>query len=297
VRLPALACTEWLPHRIASDFCSPRTPTRQDILEAKAAAANAYHRFLRGEGTREELVHAESLVARLTGESIGNHDWSTWETTPAALKRGGQTVPQNYGSLQSGFWPFEQITWWYCGPATAQSILWFLGPRKSQTYDELWGGYPSLTGDPFQDQWLLASDFWLATNKYEGTMWGQNYMQFTLNKWRGTDWYVQSLAPGGGGDLTKEQALIVMRYDFDHNYPVAENVLYSPETYYPFGFWPGIRYEHWDVAYGYQEDPDGTPYIQVGQVYHEAGLPYERFQQVSWDVHWLAIANWFGIVW
>jgi hypothetical protein len=193
----------------------------------------------------------------------------------------------------------QQITWWYCGPATAQSILWYLGPHRSESYDEAWGGRPWLTGKPEEDQWLLANDFWLATNRYEGTNWGMAYMPHTLNAWRGTFWYAQSATPFlEGGTLTKEQALMAMRYDFDRSYPVAENVLYAPHTYYPYGFWPGVTYQHWDVAHGYVEDiASGDGYVKIGQVYHDERIPYQRFQQVAWDVHWGAIANWHGIVW
>jgi hypothetical protein len=295
--LPRWACLEGIAFAPDPRVCAPPDPTHNDILIAKADAANAYHRYLRGEGSKEVFDVAQAKVERLTGEKIGAHHANAGAEAPAALKLRSETPPQTYGALQTQYWPFEQITWWYCGPATAQSILWFLGPHKSQTYDTVWGGYPSLNGNPFDDQWLLANDFWLATNKYEGTLWGAGYMPFTLNAWRGTKWYVQSEAAGAGGDLTKEQALIVMRYSFDHNYPVAENVLYDNSTYYPFGFWPGIQYQHWDTAFGYREDPDGVPYVQIGQTYHEQGLPYQRFQQVAWDVHWGAIANWHGIVW
>lgn len=276
--------------------CPPEKSRQQSVYEAKVAAAAVYDEFLRGEASRVEVEQADYTLARLTNETIGAHDWSTPETTPAALKLRGEAVPANYGPLQAQFWPFEQITWWYCGPATAQSVLWFLGPHRSESYDEIWQGRPSLTGNPFEDQWLLAGDFWLSTNRYEGTPWGWQYMPYTFNTWRGTFWYVQSETPFADGELTKEQALAAMRYDFDRSYPVAENVLYSPMTYYPYGFWPGITYQHWDVAYGLQEDETGI-YVQIGQVYNDERFTYRRFQQVAWDVHWGAIANWFGIVW
>lgn len=272
-------------------------PTRELVLlDAKTTAANAYHRYLRNKGSKDELERAEYALSKLTGEPIGQHAWSTPESTPAALKLRGETVAPDPGNLQKRFWPFEQITSWYCGPATAQSILWYLGPHRSETFDPESKDHPSLTGNPYEDQTLLATDFWLSTNRYHGTNWGERYMPFTLNAWRGTSWYQQSAAPGLGGNLTKEQALINMRYDFDHSYPVAENVLYAPSTYYPFGFWPGIVYMHWDVVYGYVEDR-GIPYVQIGQVYHDERVPYQRFQQVAWDVHWSAIERWHGIVW
>jgi hypothetical protein len=277
----------------------PGAPSRlEQVREAKVAAANAYHRFLTGQGSREDLDRAEYTLSRLSLERIGAHDWSIPANTPASLRLRGETPDPGYGPLNANFFPFEQITSWYCGPATAETILWFLGPHRSESFDEVWGGRPWLTGNPAEDQWLLANDFWLATNAYEGTNWGERYMPFTLNAWRGTFWYVQSESPAIGGDLTKDQALIQLRYDFDHSYPVAENVLYSPATYYPYGFAPGVIYQHWDVLHGYVEDPaTGVGYVKVGQVYYDKRYDYQRFQQVAWDVHWGAIANWHGIVW
>ncbi|MGH2609271.1 MAG: hypothetical protein ACRDHF_09305 [Tepidiformaceae bacterium] len=278
--------------------CPQPRPIHAVVGEAKWNAASVYDRFLKGEATPEEVKAADYTLSKLSRERIGAHDWSIPDNTPAGLRLRGITPPHDYGPLLSKFYPFEQINWWYCGPATAQSILWYLGPHRSESHDEVWGGRPWLTGNPYEDQWLLANNFWLATNKYEGTNWGEAYMPHTLNAWRGTFWYQQSATPMLGGTLTKEQALMALRYDFDRSYPVAENVLYAPHTYYPYGFWPGVIYQHWDVLHGYVEDiATGDGYVKVGQVYHDERIPYERFQQVAWDVHWSAIGNWYGIVW
>jgi hypothetical protein len=279
--------------------CPQPLSRAESVVQAKWRAAEAYDRFLRGAGSAEEVESADYALSRLTLERIGANDWSIPQDTPAAYKLRGTTPPQDYGPLHTKFWPFEQITWWYCGPATAQSMLWYLGPHRSESHDDLWGGRPWLTGDTQEDQWLLANDFWLATNKYGGTNWGEAYMPQTLNAWRGSFWYIQSAVPWlAGGTLTKEQALTALRYDFDRSYPVAENVLYAPHTYYPYGFWPGVIYQHWDVLHGYVVDGQtGDGYVKVGQVYHDQRIPYQRFQQVAWDVHWGSIANWHGIVW
>ncbi len=279
--------------------CPTSRPINAVVSGAKWNAARVYDRYLKGLATKEEVQAADYTLSVLSRENIGSHDWSIPDNTPAGLRLRGITPPHDYGVLLSKFWPFEQINSWYCGPATAQSILWYLGPHRSESYDEAWGGRPWLTGNAWEDQWLLANDFWLATNKYEGTNWGEAYMPHTLNAWRGTFWYQQSATPFlSGGTLTKDDALVALRYDFDRSYPVAENVLYAPHTYYPYGFWPGVIYQHWDVLHGYVEDvATGAGYVKVGQVYHDARIPYERFQQVAWDVHWNAIGWWHGIVW
>jgi hypothetical protein len=199
-------------------------------------------------------------------------------------------------NLQRFFWPYEQVTTYYCGPATAESILQFLGPSRSRAVNPDTQAPDALTGVPADDQRLLASDFWLATEKYNGTQWGPSYMPFTLNAWRGTQWYVQSGTPTVEGTLTKDQALAAIIYDTDRSYPVAENVIYSNLTYYPAGFWPGVTYQHWDTVYGHYKIGD-RDVVQIGEVYHDTRLPYDRFQDVAWDVHWSAIDRWYGIVW
>lgn len=259
------------------------------------AAAMAYSDQVDGHPAKN-LEALEKWTRALTGESKrdvlpSSPEWAiegVGEVQPlAAMKR---------AELQTRYLPFEQVTEYYCGPATVMSILHFLGATEAKIKNRH-GEYDRLNGDPRHDQSLLANNFWLATDKYRGTMWGQNYIPFTLNGFLGTNWYVQSGTPNVGGDLTKEKALAAIRYDTDRGYPVAENVIYSPQTYYPAGFWPGITYMHWDTVYGHYKEGDGTQMVQIGQVYHSPTLPFERYHSVPWDVHWNAIGKWYGIVW
>lgn len=259
--------------------------------EAKMAAAMRYSEQLEGRESEENVESLERWVRALTSEEKPHVGTSS----PLHALPGGVNARTTISRLQTDYWPYQQINSYYCGPATVQSILRFLGPEESQTKNN-WGVHDRLTGDPHQDQKMLASDFWLATDKHHGTNWGDKYVPFALNAWRGTDWYIASGTRNVGGSLTKEQALAAIKYDTDRAYPVAENVMYSPQTYYPAGFWPGVTYMHWDTVYGHFKDGD-RQMVQVGQVYGGPNLPYERFQDVPWDVHWDAIGKWFGIVW
>ncbi len=265
--------------------------SNEHILAAKEAAANAYVNSLYGIGSEADVQRAEAVVRKLTGE--GNAD-----RTQVSTPKNASTAPSvDALRLKLNFFPVEQINSYYCGPATVQTILQFLGPRQSWAVDPITNRHDELTGDPQTDQRLLANHFWLGTDRNNGTNWGDAYVPFALNAWRGTRWYVQApTANLEGGTLTKDQALRNIRYDTDHGYPVAENVLYSAETYYPAGFMPGIRYKHWDTIFG-QAASDNQTYVQIGQVYHDKTTPYQRYQQVPWDIHWTAIGGWYGIVW
>jgi len=265
------------------------------IAEAKMAAAMAYSGQVDGKPAKN-LESLEKWTRALTGESRKDVRPSSPEF---ALPKDGKAQPlsnQKRAELQTRYLPFEQVTDYYCGPATVMSMLHFLGATEAKIKNHD-GGIDRLNGDPVHDQRLLAGDFWLATEKYNGTMWGEGYVPFALNGFLGTDWYVLEGTPNVGGDLTKDKALAAIRYDTDRGYPVAENVLYSPETYYPAGFWPGITYMHWDTVFGHYKEGNGRQMVQIGQVYHSPTLPFERYQSIPWDVHWDAIGKWYGIVW
>ncbi|MGE5596835.1 MAG: hypothetical protein ACM3S1_12485, partial [Hyphomicrobiales bacterium] len=264
------------------------------IAEAKMAAALAYSNQQGSRVSNSDLEGLEKWVRALTGEAKREVHPSS-PPDPHEAPNDIQARVRSESNLQKYFWAFEQVTPYYCGPATVQSILRFLGPHTSQAANPM-GGRDEMTGDPYHDQQVLARDYWLATDRNGGTNWGSAYVPDTINTWRGTRWYVASGTPNVGGTLTKDEALAAIKYDTDRSFPVAENVMYSPQTYYPAGFYPGATYMHWDTIYGHYQD-GGRQMVQVGQTYHDPGLPYERFQNVPWDVHWSAIGNWFGIVW
>lgn len=276
---------------LPASLLAPSAGRAAAVAEAKMAAAMLYSEQLAGRDTQESVENLERWLRALTSETKRE----VIPSSPPEFIPAGVDARVRTNRLQTEFFPYRQINEYYCGPATVQSILAFLGPEVSATKNH-WGVHDRLTGDPHIDQPMLASDFWLATDKYHGTMWGDAYIPFTLNAWRGTDWYVASGTPRVGGNLTKEMALAAIKFDTDRGYPIAENVLYSPQTYYPAGFWPGVTYMHWDTVYGHYEE-NGQQMVQIGQTYGGPGLPYERYQSVPWDVHWPAIGEWHGIIW
>jgi len=270
-----------LPFAITSS-CAAEQPSPlpatlpSDIAGLKTQAANAYDAVVRGAGSKAELARIEDQLYAVTSEPRRD----------SSARMASLLLSERYR-------PIRQVNWYYCGPASVSSMLWFLGARELPTTNAD-GNRPALTGRPETDQALLASVEWLGTENNEGTAWG-GVVPGVLNEWRGTTWYVESATETIGGELTKDQAFRNIRYDLDRGYPVAANVLYDASTFYPAGFMEGISYEHWETIYGYFER-DGTWFVRVGQVYGgESG--YEALQAIPWDRYWTAIDARYGLVW
>lgn len=181
---------------------------------------------------------------------------------------------------------YAQYTSYYCGPATAEDILGYLGPSTSQTYDTVTGAYDSMTGTISHDQPILANNFWLWTDTNGGTNWGDPYMPLTLNNWRGSFWYQGTQS----SSLNESQAWIDVDSDMNLSHPIAENVLYSSSTYLPPGFPSGQNYYHWDVIFG----DDSSFQAGIAQPY---GNPRTAYYWEPWANQWSAIAANHGIVW
>lgn len=250
-------------------------PSTEVIESAKRRAADIYAAFLRGRTNSLSVVIADSQLSMLTGEPV---------RTPSVEAR---------ERLLGSFRPFRQINSSFCGPAVVSSMLWYLNANRAT-------GHPAteatLTGDPEHDQTLLGSREWLGSAANEGTFWGRKYVPDALNRQRGSNWYVASATATVNGSLDQSAAMRSIQYAIDRGFPVAVNVAYSAETFYPEGFMSGITYEHWAVIHGYY-DRNGVRYVRLGEVYANAHLPYHPVQDVPWDVMWKAIEAWYGIVW
>lgn len=255
---------------------SPPTAEEAKILATKQTAARIHEAFQDGRATAAQSDEAFKHVMEITGES-------------RVARRGGGVSINGYVGVTSK----QQINGYYCGPATAQTILWYLGPITSVEYDSVTGGYDSLNGNEYSDQPILANYHWLATDRYGGTYWGSPYMPYTLNRWRGSGWYVGVASPGAEGSLTQSQAGSDINYDTSYGYPVAENTLYSGSSYYPPGFTVGGYYQHWDTVYYYG---GGTIAIAQPWPYPGAGSRTAYYSR-DWNGHWWAIYYGHGIVW
>jgi hypothetical protein len=260
----------------AVDSAALAQASAADIVRAKTNVADMYSGYLAGTITAADLDKAERMLEIMTGETIKD------------------ATAENKAALAANYSPFRQVTDYYCGPATVQSILWALGVR-----DEAGIANPAaakgMTGRGDVDQRLLASGTHLRTENGGGTDWGA-IVPDTINNWRGTRWYQAFGTAKAGGALHKDQAWRDIVYAIDHGYPVAANVALSSNTVLPTGFNPGMTYYHWETIAGYFEK-DGVKYVKVGQVYGASNLEYDPLQEIPWDTYWPAVGTHFGIVW
>jgi hypothetical protein len=257
--------------RSAQGDCIDDTPLSakmREVADAKTAAEKAYASYRSGKGTKAELDAAETRLSEVSGEKV-----ATAGVAPLAA------------SLSVT--PFKQINSYYCGPATAMVLLWYLGPHQSVNVDPATGVRDWLFKTPAHDEPILANWYWLATDQYGGTNWGTAYMPFTLNTWRSSSWYVQV----DSFNLDGSTAWLAIDYDMNHAHPVAENVVYRSSTYFPPGFSSGTEYQHWDTV----KSDDSSFNVGIAQSW-PAGTGVGTTYTKPWGVHWPAIQQWHGLV-
>lgn len=266
------------------------------IIAAKVAAAAIYDRYLNGAATLAEVQAADRRVAQFTRTAIPepSRNFIAVENGTDPLT----TYPA--GAQLNGFQVFHQNNYYYCGPATVQSMLFYFAKKDikfktAATFNPFTQEYDMVFGHP-RDQHILANEFWLATDKYGGTNYGEPYVQFTLNAWRGDEYYTQHSTVTNGGTLNADEFMRAVRYSADRGFPIASNARYNGYSYYPAGFQPGIDYFHWDVIYGHFYK-DGIQFVQQGQVFASPGYSWAPYQNVPWSTIWTALGSWYGIVW
>lgn len=143
---------------------------------------------------------------------------------------------------------------YYCGPATAKSILGARGYNPTQA--------------------TLASYDWLETEYWEGTPWwvgsasgGYNPMQYTLNKYQGISYYTLY-----GSTVTTNDVKVRVPYSIDRDYGVAGNVWEVPGGTYLPGHPQGYEIFHWVAIDGYYDYGDSIHYAE----------PVYNASSVSW---------------
>lgn len=168
--------------------------------------------------------------------------------------------------------------------------LRYLGPTTSVKYDTGTQAYDTLNGDLNHDQPILANSFWLATDTYQQTYWGDAYMPFTLNGWHGGIWYESAAS----ASTTSSQAWGWVDFDMNYTHPIAENPVYRSTTFYPPGFTSGQTYYHWDTIMG--DNSSFQTGIAQSWPYAGAGTRTPYYWE-PWYLQWSAISANQGFVW
>ncbi len=332
------------PHTADGTPCTPPPPSPQDqkIHELDVNMGALWLEYADGKATRAQLEQANAElaaarglatppplgsfnqiaagVATTLGIPAGQQNQQT--TTSADVQRalagtsGGVTQPNGVQpAIPPGvFFPFEQVTSYYCGPASAETVLYYLFGgeyRIAANTDPKfapapWFGYPSLVGDapapgglapsgPAWDQGqILADPAWLNTDYDDET--GYYSMQNTLNRWMGWAAYTNMWTGGNYSQTYSTQVFDAITNSVSSGYPVADNVIYrrndipsdpNADSYTPPGFSLGdYSYGHFDVIYGTYAQ-DWLRHVEVGQVYDDqhpgqlqVGQPYQDY---FWD--------------
>lgn len=282
------------------------------------AAARGESALPTGEPNRISREIQQKLGLTGPTESMLNAD----EIRSQSGSRGGVSP---YSGIPLGtFYPFTQINGDYCGPATAESILFYIGYgayRQSQYYDPNfasapWYGYPNLSGDapvggftgPQWDQSILDDAVFLNTYVTRETSWGA--IPVTLNRWMGkttTTGYRSIWTQYASDQATKDSVWNQSMSSDSQGWAVAENVRYVGSlSYTPSGFSIYGDYVHWDVLYGGYAS-NWIRYAQIGQVYGEPyvnGAPHvtNPYQTYFWEFgsnprpHWTALQWNHGVV-
>ncbi len=222
-------------------------PEEQAIAEASQRVGNAIIAMENGTGSQAQLTEAALALAKVRKEAPGvpvpnriaaEISASLRVPVTALAQLTDNEVKSRLAAAQpepggvsaqwippGTFYPFEQRTSFYCGPATAESILYYLGSgafRTARSYDLIfaaapWYGYPTLLGPnetntqlyPYSylgwDQDVLADQTWLNTYAMGGTSWGK--MKESLNKWTNQGTFYREVWTGGGGQTTERLCL------------------------------------------------------------------------------------------
>lgn len=122
----------------------------------------------------------------------------------------------------------------YCGPASAQMTLKFLGASVSQA--------------------TLAGSTKLATDANGGTPWYQHKMGTTLNAYQSSNYYAQVDARSSSESAFSSN----VTYDIANNWPVVIGIQESPT--YNINYWEGRNsWQHYIVIDGIYQNGNGGP--------------------------------------
>lgn len=131
-----------------------------------------------------------------------------------------------------GLTQHPQLTWYYCGPATAQEVLGVRGVNVSQS--------------------TLAGNNYLKTDATGQTSWNPYVMGPTLNALTGSSFYIAVNGYDVGGNITLTTWESNLQQDINQGWALAGNTVENANSspHLP-GHPSNLTIYHWIAVYGY----------------------------------------------
>ena len=140
---------------------------------------------------------------------------------------------------------------YYCGPASAYSVLGALGNWTSYNNESL-------------DQYTLANTVYLETDAHGETPWstcpGCRPMPESINFWRGGSYSGYYEAVGLPDSVDATTYMNNLQYDIYYGYPVVGNAWERVDQAHLAGHPPSLDIKHWVPVYGYSNYGATTAY-------------------------------------
>lgn len=272
----------------------PVTDSVEEVARAeeKMAMADAYWSWKTGSGTRANFVNITEKYGSTFGiKALG--DISSSKLVSKLAVAAPTLTKDKFSVLGTGDFDWtsktldvtqrDQTKSYYCGPATASSILGFIHPGVSE-YDGL-----------KVNQANLAKGQYLQTDSSGGTPWADGRMKVTLNRWTSgstTGWYVNNATP------TTEEFRRALGTDTDAGYPLAANAVEFAGGYHYNNHPSNKTIGHWIPSRGYTSSGDTAKFADPA---HSAAVSWGDLPNEYFTYSTNSFASRFlqsnGIVW
>jgi Peptidase_C39 like family len=250
------------------------TPADQQLLDRKVALDIEYAAVRSGTG--DAAAFQRDLQVFLATYAPG---------TSSSLVRSGAASPL-LSSNSLSLAQHAQTKYYYCGPATAYSMLYYKFP-----------GTTGPAGESLTQQHLAAyGTGYLDTEYYTSTPWSPAVMAPTLNAWGHTSYWVTVSSPS----LSVYE--LVLTFDIDVGYPLAVGVYEEANTITPhLTNHPKDRIiQHWVAVHGYTSTGGNSTYADsvYGATsvswYQDVTAPHSTIS--STDMRTMMIQGSYGVI-
>ena len=283
------------------------TPAEQLLLQQKWSLANEHAQVIAGKEAPTIYQQHWDVFAKRIHLQFGPQYTGTPHAgvQPALCPSVSAIQPYtgcNYYSHTLGVTTITQKQPYYCGPATVQEMLTYLGWTTGPHGENL-----NASPYPLAGQQVLANTTYLNTdynNSHNNgaTNWGDGTVPATLNAWIGSNYYValNGLLRNGQPTIQVTDYENAMTIDIDSGYPVAAGIHEDTSTPHLTGH-TGllVKVNHWIALTGYSAYGGNTTYDDsINGVPSNWGWPYvPPSSTVSSKTVMYPLILPYGIVW